>query len=960
MATMELFEVVGGAHQGGIVVRSECELAGTFAKTKLSTGAVVKALECRDGKLHYELVEGTGPSIGWVTMKLLGKDQVVKQGSGSHGASLEGMDPKGFPEVSAKEMEALRQYEEKFGEARDGTQPASFSRKSFPWHAPPAVKETSHELLKAAKAFKETIVKPGDSRRKPRFWDVDSDGEEVQLCSRCQLPLGEHVYNNSNLRALQVHSECMAHVVIEEMQDNEAKLQSGQCEKKQKNRLEYEIGWRMDSVPNNLRLAEKMGCLSSPQGLCCIVYNELDRSVSVAATLEPAASVNLEYLVLALKVRRQAQREPLFSLDPVDPSNMERSLQAKRYEPEWLAGTSVGDVMFQADYFLKELALGEYTQPIVGMKSVFDWSELLDNHDKAWAGREWFVVNKAEVRLAEDKTIIPCIKMGVEAREQSLHSDGTMHDLPVTAPNHPLKKFAESFTKNFDLIAERKSVVFHLRELAKASVIAKFLVDSGANIDQSWYNLADDIIASTSAEKFPEIPQLWNMRGLSRIQLKDGKLLDTETGLQPNLHAIYGGVQFGLDRFELAQRSSLYPGGTPAGAGMQQPGLQGMQLGPSGRPMFMPQRFQLTQRGETPQGVDLNLDKFQLTEPERFAGMLPACSAGKGSLEASVTLGQAFLKSFRESSYQVLKAEHKSLLQSIFNRSLADRLQESDSFVPPDPNAAYVLKLKNLIDEERGKLLRRKSLFFDRSFAVGHAGPEFPSSWTAQFQVAQPSHSMASQEALKTSLVQLQVDDTFQQNLMEDILPEVAPEFKKTTEDGTLFMIYRLGSLEVRTFQEPDLAETIGVVFLSKAPRWSLHPAKGVSAGHHGEKIVKAKLYLEGGKYLDQNPSGKRLSQCHHYVVLQTDHGNVMVMEMLADGSIITDVNPQAVEVRNSLSKLLQTADDCDQMNVTYGDLKVVASSNTMPHCKGDVRPSIRKRYAKALMSEIRNASKNI
>jgi len=392
---------------------------------------------------------------------------------------------------------------------------------------------------------------------------------------------------------------------------------------------------------------------------------------------------------------------------------------------------------------------------------------------------------------------------------------------------------------------------------------------------------------------------------------------------------------------------------------MQQPGLQGMQLGPSGRPMFMPQRFQLTQRGETPQGVDLNLDKFQLTEPERFAGMLPACSAGKGSLEASVTLGQAFLKSFRESSYQVLKDEHKSLLQSIFNRSLADRLQESDSFVPPDPNAAYVLKLKNLIDEERGKLLRRKSLFFDRSFAVGHAGPEFPSSWTAQFQVAQPSHSMASQEALKTSLVQLQVDDTFQQNLMEDILPGIAPEFKKATEDGTIFRIYRLGSLEVRTFQEPDLAETIGVVFLNKAPKWSLHPATGVSAGHHGEKIVKAKLYLEGGKYLDQNPSGKRLSQCHHYVVLQTDHGNVMVMEMLADGSIITDVNPKAVEIRNSLSKLLQTSDDCDQMNVTYGDLKVIASSNTMPHGKDDVRPSIRKRYAKALMSEIRNASKN-
>ena len=43
----------------------------------------------------------------------------------------------------------------------------------------------------------------------------------------------------------------------------------------------------------------------------------------VAPTLEPAASVNLEYLLLALKVRKTARREPLFSLDPVDPKNLE-------------------------------------------------------------------------------------------------------------------------------------------------------------------------------------------------------------------------------------------------------------------------------------------------------------------------------------------------------------------------------------------------------------------------------------------------------------------------------------------------------------------------------------------------------------------------------------------------------------------------------------------------------------
>ena len=31
----------------------------------------------------------------------------------------------------------------------------------------------------------------------------------------------------------------------------------------------------------------------------------------------------------------------------------------KRFTPSWLAGTSIGELMFQADYYLKELSMGE-------------------------------------------------------------------------------------------------------------------------------------------------------------------------------------------------------------------------------------------------------------------------------------------------------------------------------------------------------------------------------------------------------------------------------------------------------------------------------------------------------------------------------------------------------------------------------------------------------------------------
>eukprot|EP00930_Biecheleria_cincta_P043409 TRINITY_DN2980_c0_g1_i1.p1 TRINITY_DN2980_c0_g1~~TRINITY_DN2980_c0_g1_i1.p1 ORF type:complete len:1004 (-),score=206.03 TRINITY_DN2980_c0_g1_i1:259-3243(-) len=971
MACSELFEVVGGGDRGGLIVRTELALTSPALESRLSTGSIVKGLECCEGRLHYELVDGAGPNSGWITMTLKDKDLVVsksdsqkstsglkvsqvKEGimdeSTSEGSGVESESGAAnhAKDITPKELEAMRQYEQKFGESRDGNQ-AKYDRKSFPWgQAKAAVNKTSPEIIQAAKTFKENAQQ---RRRKPRTWDVDSDGEEVTLCERCFMPVGEYSFQGKEKGCL-VHAECVAQNVIEEMKENEAKLQAEQADKKLKNRLEYEIGWQMESVPKSTSIAERLGCMQAPQGLCCLIYDEVSRKVRVAATLEPAAAINLEYLILALKVRHQVQREPLFSLDPVDPKNLEKTLQKKRYEPEWLAGTSVGDVMFHADYFLKELALGEYTQPIAGMMSVFDWSEILEKHNKPWAGREWFIVRKAEVHLAEDKTIVPRVQMGVEAREQVLGENG-MEDAPITCPNSPLKKFAETFTRNFDLIAERKSVVFHLRELAKASVVAKFLVDSGAKLDQGWFDLADEIVAATSPEKFPEIPQLWNMRGLSRIQLQDGKLMDTETGFESNLHAIYGGVQFGLDRFDLAQRSALP--GMPAGSAMQQAGLQAMQLGPSGRPMFMPHRFQLTQRGDMPQGVDLNLDKFSLAEPERFAGTLPPCSAGEGSLESSVTLGRAFLKRFHEKSYLGLSKEHQSLLASVFNQSMADRLEEGDAFIPPDPNAAYVMKLKHLVNEEQMLLSTRKTLFFGRSFVAGEPRMEFPRSWANQFQIAQPNLSNATQAALRSRLVPLQVDEAFQQSLLKDILPVTLPEFEKATEDGTVFRIYRLGSLELRTVQEPGLPETLGVAFSDRKPAWSLKSAN--SPGHVGgeEKIAKGKLYLEAvdgetRARLDQKWSSKTLDYCHYYLVLETESGDAIVTEKLADGSTIMVENPEGWEDRNSLAKLLMTIEDCKELNVTYRNLKLVQINHNKPAAEGAM-PSIRKRYAKMVMS---------
>eukprot|EP00971_Amphidinium_carterae_P217931 4326127-Amphidinium_carterae.1 len=49
----------------------------------------------------------------------------------------------------------------------------------------------------------------------------------------------------------------------------------------------------------------------------------------------------------------------------------------------------------------------------------------------------------------------------------------TLIDAPVTEENHPLARYAELFTHNFNLIAERLSVIFNLREFTKAQIVAR-------------------------------------------------------------------------------------------------------------------------------------------------------------------------------------------------------------------------------------------------------------------------------------------------------------------------------------------------------------------------------------------------------------------------------------------------------------------------------------------------------
>lgn len=73
----QLWEVVGGGDKGGILVRESESLKSPEHTIRLATGALVRERELVGERLHFEKLSGGGPSSGWVSLRLKGKELVI-------------------------------------------------------------------------------------------------------------------------------------------------------------------------------------------------------------------------------------------------------------------------------------------------------------------------------------------------------------------------------------------------------------------------------------------------------------------------------------------------------------------------------------------------------------------------------------------------------------------------------------------------------------------------------------------------------------------------------------------------------------------------------------------------------------------------------------------------------------------------------------------------------------------
>jgi len=67
---VQVWKVIGGQVNGGLVVRMGEDLASSTKPERLKMGAWVEEVSLVGHRLHYVLLRGTGPPIGWISVQM--------------------------------------------------------------------------------------------------------------------------------------------------------------------------------------------------------------------------------------------------------------------------------------------------------------------------------------------------------------------------------------------------------------------------------------------------------------------------------------------------------------------------------------------------------------------------------------------------------------------------------------------------------------------------------------------------------------------------------------------------------------------------------------------------------------------------------------------------------------------------------------------------------------------------
>ena len=195
-------------------------------------------------------------------------------------------------------------------------------------------------------------------------------------------------------------------------------------------------------------------------------------------------------------------------------------------------GTLAGAIFFEADRIMKCLSVGvdnqkrkPFNSNVPGFQSTFDMHSNGDkSRNNSWH-RFWFVVEHVEMKKSSNGSAFTFgdVKIAVKTELQ-------MPGAPAGQTIDPVDmRFAEHLTRNYSEFAKEFPVFARLKELAKISAIASFVVNQNVSLD--WGNILEtEPMEVDTPETTPSI--------LRSVTSQNGNVLYT--------HMMSGGVNLGV------------------------------------------------------------------------------------------------------------------------------------------------------------------------------------------------------------------------------------------------------------------------------------------------------------------------------------------------------------------------------------------------------------------------------
>ena len=228
--------------------------------------------------------------------------------------------------------------------------------------------------------------------------------------------------------------------------------------------------------------------------------------------------INIEDLIVPLKIYYDPEikcKSISFSLDPFEPTNPEGDFMRKVFYPDELEKRSIlestkfGEVMFEADFVLKQLALGiapknltdfpinikdfEYPQELITLGVVPTHKIKTGSSGQQTWNRMWIVIKDINTFNQKDKDnsqyfFINSIKMGIEARQMVVNSKGLLEDMVTQDAQSPDKIFADRLTQLYDVASKYFPSFQKLKQMSKAVALAKWLHQNKVPVDLNIIN----------------------------------------------------------------------------------------------------------------------------------------------------------------------------------------------------------------------------------------------------------------------------------------------------------------------------------------------------------------------------------------------------------------------------------------------------------------------------------------